>query len=467
MYPRSAEVRVEHTVTFVTFVTRFHCNTRAQHNIMSGIGKLFKIGTVNNISRVGLNRFDRSKYVIHALDSNKDGDFIEDPMALMLRSHKLQPDQVSNTVAAIARCGAGTNNIPVATMTERGIPVFNTPGANANSVKELVLAGLFLSARDVVGGINHVQNLTNDKGFEYASSRVEKDKKMFGGREIKGKTLGVIGLGAIGAQVAMAAEALGMKVIGYDPALSVEAAWNLSGEKIKRAGDIETVVSSADYLSLHLPVIKGVTEKIISEDLIRSMRPNCNLLNFSRGELVDHEALRAAWDRNELSGVYVTDFPAGPVQGHNQCIGIPHLGASTEEAEENSAAMAADTIKDFLETGTIKNSVNFPTTILRKRDADTSRICLVNENKSGMLMKINTVFDELGLNIDQQINTSRDKVAYNVIDTDEDISKEAFTPLHDKLNAIDGVLSVRIIAGEDRSEHSYRNTNVPRQLSRV
>lgn len=429
------------------------------------MNKLFKIGTINNISRIGLNRFERSRYIVHALDG--DDDFVEDPMALMLRSHKLQPDQVSRSVTAIARCGAGTNNIPVNEMTARGIPVFNTPGANANSVKELVLTGLFLSSRNIVGGINHVQQLTDTKGFEHAGSRVEKDKKMFAGQEVKGKTLGVVGLGAIGAQVAMAAADLGMKVVGYDPALTVEAAWNLSGEKVKRYSDIESVIAAADYVSLHLPVIKGVTEKIIGADLIRQMRPNCNLLNFSRGELVDHDALRAAFDSGALQGTYVTDFPHGSVQGHSQCIGIPHLGASTEEAEENSAAMAADTITDFLETGTIKNSVNFPTTILKKRKPETSRICLVNENQSGMLAKVNNVISDIGLNIDQQINTSREKVAYNVIDVDDDISKEQFTPIHDTLNAIDGVLSVRIIAGDDRTAHSYRAEAFPRELSRI
>jgi len=279
--------------------------------------------------------------------------------------------------------------------------------------------------------------------------------------------LGVIGLGAIGAKVAMAAADLGMKVVGYDPSITVESAWNLSGDKVKRYNDINSVVASSDFISLHLPVIKGVTEKIFNEELIEQMRPNCNLLNFSRGELVDHEALRDAFDNRGLQGCYITDFPHEMVQGHPQCIGIPHLGASTQEAEENSAAMAADTITDFLETGSIKNSVNFPTTVLKKRKPETSRICLVNENQSGMLAKINNVISDIGLNIDQQINTSRDKIAYNVIDIDEDISKEQFTPIHDKINSIDGVLSVRIIAGEDRSEHSYRAESFPRQLSRI
>jgi D-3-phosphoglycerate dehydrogenase / 2-oxoglutarate reductase len=425
---------------------------------------LFKVGTINNISRVGLKRFPQSLYQIGALDEDAP---LDSPMALMLRSHKLQNDQVGKSVTAIARCGAGTNNIPVDEMTGRGIPVFNTPGANANSVKELVLCSLFLSARNIVGGINHVQALTDKEGFEVAGGRVEKDKKLFAGSEVKGKTLGIIGLGAIGAQVAMAGSALGMKVIGYDPALTVEAAWNLDGEKIKRVNELESVVAGADYVSLHVPVIKGVTENLMNDELIDMMRPGASLLNFSRGELVDHAALRDAMDSGKFTGTYCTDFPNGHVQGHAQCIGVPHLGASTDEAEENSAAMAADTIMNFLETGSIKNSVNFPTTLLKKRKGDTTRICIVNENTSGMLMKINNVLYETGLNVDQQINTSRDRISYNVIDVDSTVEMEDFTPLHNQLNDIDGILSVRIIAGDDRDHQSYRAQLFPRQMSRV
>jgi D-3-phosphoglycerate dehydrogenase / 2-oxoglutarate reductase len=428
------------------------------------MSSLFKVGTINNISRVGLKRFPQSLYQVGALDEDSP---LDSPMAIMLRSHKLKNDQVDKSVSAIARCGAGTNNIPVDEMTGRGIPVFNTPGANANSVKELVLCSLFLSARDIYGGIKHVQTLTDTEGFEVAGGRVEKDKKLFAGSELKGKTLGVVGLGAIGAQVAMAGAALGMKVVGYDPALTVEAAWNLDGEKVKRVNEIESCIGSADYISLHVPVIKGVTENIIDTDMIDMMRPGASLLNFSRGELVDHSALRGAMDAGKFTGTYCTDFPNEHVQGHPQCIGIPHLGASTEEAEENSAAMAADTIMNFLETGSIKNSVNFPTTLLKKRKADTTRICIVNENTSGMLMKINNLLYETGLNVDQQINTSRDRVAYNVIDVDTTVEMQDFTPMHNQLEEVDGILSVRIIAGEDREHQSYRANTFPRSLSRI
>ena len=220
-------------------------------------------------------------------------------------------------------------------MTSRGIPVFNTPGANANSVKELVLCSLFLSSRDIIGGINHIQNLTDSEGFSVAGSRVEKDKKLFSGKEVKGKTLGVIGLGAIGSQVAMAGSSLGMEVLGYDPELTVESALEIDGDKIKRVNDIESCIESADYISLHIPVIKGVTENIVDSKIFDIMKPGSHLINFSRGELVNHEDLLSAIDNRKFTGKYCTDFPNELLQGHKQCISIPHLGASTEEAEEN------------------------------------------------------------------------------------------------------------------------------------
>ena len=415
------------------------------------MSSLFKIGTINNISRVGLKRFPQNSYEIGALDNE-----IKNPIALMLRSHKLQNEEVNNSVTAIARCGAGTNNIPLDKMSARGIPVFNTPGANANSVKELVLCSLFLSARNITGAINHIQDLTESNGVEFAGGRVEKDKKLFSGTEIKGKTLGVVGLGAIGSQVAMTGAALGMKVIGYDPQLTVDAAWNLNSEKVKRVDEIENCVSEADYVSLHVPVIKGITENLLNKDMINIMKPNASLLNFSRGELVDHSALVEAMNSGNFTGKYCTDFPNELIQGHKQCISIPHLGASTEEAEENSASMAADTIINFLETGTIKNSVNFPTTIPKKRKANTTRFCVVNKNERGMLMKINNLFFENGLNIDQQINTSREEIAYNVIDVDTTIKSQDFTDLHNELEKLEGILSVRIILGDNRDQQSYR-----------
>lgn len=416
---------------------------------------LFKIGTYNNISRLGLERFSQNLYQIGALDKDNK---LESPMGILLRSHKLKNKEVDKSVSAIARCGAGTNNIPIDEMTKRGIAVFNTPGANANSVKELVLCSLFISSRNIVGGINHIQNMTDLKGFKDVERNLEKDKKLFAGTEIKGKTLGVIGLGSIGAKVAMACSSLGMNVIGYDPNLTVESAWDLNGENIKRVNDIESCISSSDYVTLHVPMIKGVTDNLIDEDKIKIMKPGANLLNFSRSELVDHSALRNCIENGIFNGIYCSDFPNKYLQGYSQYISIPHLGASTKEAEDNSAAMASETIIDFFENGSIKNSVNFPTTELKKRKKDTTRICIVNENKGGMLMKINNLLYEEDLNIDQQINTSRDEIAYNVIDIDTTVEAKDFTKLHNQLEKISGILSVRIITGSNRDEQSYRSS---------
>jgi D-3-phosphoglycerate dehydrogenase len=415
---------------------------------------LFKIATINNISKVGLKRFPKNLYKIGALDNE-----IKKPVALLLRSHKLKNEQVEESISAIARCGAGTNNIPIDKMSNRGIPVFNTPGANANSVKELVLCSLFLSARNITGAINHIQDLTESKGFKYAGERVEKDKKLFAGTEIKGKTLGVIGLGAIGSQVAMAGASLGMKVIGYDPQLTIDAAWNLNGGKVKRVNDIENCISNADYISLHVPFIKDSTENLIDTDMINLMKPNASLLNFSRSELVDHSSLIEAMNCGKFNGKYCTDFPNEIIQGHKQCITIPHLGASTKEAEDNSASMAADTIMNFLESGTIKNSVNFPTTLPKKRKSNTTRFCIVNKNQSGVLMNINNLLFEYGLNVDQQINTSREKLAYNVIDVDSILDSKEFKYLYNQFEKLDGVLSVRIISGENYNQQSFYTKN--------
>ena len=416
------------------------------------MSSLFKIGTINNISRAGLQRFSKQNYKVGKIDSEKP---LENPVAIMLRSHKLQNSEIDKSVSIIARCGAGTNNIPVDKMSKRGIPVLNTPGANANSVKELVLCSLLLSSRDILGGIKHVQDLTDHEGFSVAGSRIEKDKKMFSGAEIKGKTLGVIGLGAIGSKVATAASSLGMKVVGYDPELTIKNALLLDGNKFTHVDNIETCVGVSDYISLHVPVINGVTDNLINNEVFTSMKPGCNLLNFSRDSLVDHQHLLSAINNGTFTGKYITDFPNEIIQGHNQCITIPHLGASTVEAEENSARMAADTIIDFLEHGTITNSVNFPTTILKRRKDDTTRICIVNENKGGMLMGITNLLYTNGFNIDQQINTSRENIAYNVIDVDKNLDSQHFSSLHHSLQALDGILSVRIISGENSEQQSY------------
>jgi len=414
------------------------------------IANKFRVGTFNNISRVGLSRFRQSAYQVGALDTGDEP--IQEPQAIMIRSHKLQVEEIPKSVCAIARCGAGTNNIPVENLSERGIPVFNTPGANANAVKELVLCGMLLASRRIHQGINHVKEVAKEEGVHVAVGRVESDKKLFAGQELTGKTLGVVGLGAIGAGVANAASNLGMKVIGYDPALSVEAALalNWKGTDFILANSLEHVAGAADYLSLHAPVIKGVTEGMINRDMLEQMRPTCNIINFARGELVDHSALKSAIDAGIFKGNYVSDFPNSEIFDYDQVIAMPHLGASTAEAEENSSSMAADTIMSFLETGSIINSVNFPTVKAEPKPESTAvRACIVNENKSGMLAAITNALAEF--NVVRQQNDSRNNIAYNLVDL-EDLPSD-LDALMSTLTSIDGVLSARFITDGESSKY--------------
>mmetsp|Transcript_2240 Transcript_2240/g.8594 ORF Transcript_2240/g.8594 Transcript_2240/m.8594 type:complete len:512 (-) Transcript_2240:1920-3455(-) len=379
-------------------------------------GKGFAIKTFNAISPVGLNKFPKGKYVV----SGDEKTLPDPPMGIMLRSHKVQLDDVPPTVRAIVRCGAGTNNIPVKEMTERGIPVFNTPGANANAVKELVVCSLLLASRGIIEGNYHVNNVINKEeggDYEKISKRIEADKAMFGGQEILGKTIGVIGLGAIGAKVVTAALGLGMKVVGYDPVLSLDAALQLPGDRMKRVTELDELFAESDYITVHVPYIKGVTHHLINSEALAKCKPNVHLLNFARGEIIDGAAVRSGYDNGTLTGKYMSDFSDPDLMGHPQHIVMPHLGASTEEAEENSAAMAAATMMDFLETGTIRNSVNFPTTILApQKNSSGARLCIVNRNEPGALGEITTFLGSKGLNISQQINTSRGDIAYTVID---------------------------------------------------
>ena len=352
-------------------------------------------------------------------------------------------------------------------MSELGIPVFNTPGANANAVKELVLAGLFLSSRRVIDGINHMKEL-GAQGL--AKERVEKDKAMFGGREITGKTLGIIGLGHIGASTARDAARLGMKTVGYDPALSIENALKLPRD-ISIADSMAGVVAQSDYISLNIPYIKGEggTHGIIGKELLGMLKPDAVILNFARGELVDSEAMKEFLDGGD--GRYVTDFPDDLLWDHKNCVVIPHLGASTGEAEDAAvrnidyilhifltkethskvfyqAAMAANTIIDYLETGTIKNSVNFPSVSLDSRAPNSIRVTVVNKNEPGVLAKITDVLAKVNLNIIQQVNNSRGSVAYNVIDFDASTAESLdFKGLQEELTMVDGVLSSRFIYG--------------------
>jgi D-3-phosphoglycerate dehydrogenase len=368
----------------------------------------------------------------------------EEPHSIMLRSHKLQSSEVAATVRAIARCGAGTNNIPIDEMTRRGIPVFNTPGANANSVKELALCSLFLAARGVVEGIAHVKEkiAPEEPDHKSVNARIEKDKKHFVGGEITGKTLAVLGLGNIGAMVAESALALGMNVVGYDPKISVDAAWRLPSS-VQKMPTLLDAMSKADFVSINMPYIKGVTHGIISDAELGAMKPTCSIINLARGEIVDSNALGRLYEKGH-KGKYISDFGDEQMQTHPNFICIPHLGASTAEAEDNCAVMAAEQILKFLETGSIKNSVNFPTTHLDYQDPNHTRLCIINENKPGVLGEITTLLGRLGINITQQLNTSRDAIAYNVVDI-EDLSEASAKGMQDQMIAIEGVISTRVI----------------------
>lgn len=398
----------------------------------------FQVKTFNKISPDGLRKFPEKQYEVKA------GDEAANAHAILLRSHKLQEDEIPHTVRAIARCGAGTNNVPVSRCSELGIPVFNTPGANANAVKELVLAGMLLGSRRVVDGINHMKSL-GEQGL--AKERVEKDKALFGGREIKGKTLAVIGLGHIGAATARDAEALGMSITGYDPGLSIESALKLP-RSIDLADSILNAVRDADYISLNIPYIKGEggTHGIIGSDVVGAMKEGAVLLNFARGELVDSDAMKEHLDK--FDGRYVTDFPDDVLWDHANSVVIPHLGASTGEAEDAAASMAAETIRDYLETGTIRNSVNFPATSLTAAPEDTVRFTVCTQNKPGMLAHISEVFASAGLNIEQQVNKSRGDVAYNVVDIS--IGEHGvvdFKDVQERITMLEGVLSSRVLYG--------------------
>jgi D-3-phosphoglycerate dehydrogenase len=405
----------------------------------------YSVQTYNKISQKGLARFPEAFYTVSAAEnaSTPAG-------AILLRSHKLQEKEIDVTVRAIARCGAGTNNVPVARCTELGIPVFNTPGANANAVKELIICGMLLGSRRIVDGVNHMKSL-GEQGI--AKERVEKDKAMFGGRELKGKTLAVIGLGHIGASTARDATALGMKVVGYDPGLSVQSALKLPRD-ITLTDSIASSVASADYVSINIPYIKGSpaeggTHGIIGKDVISHFKSDTVLLNFARGELVDSDAMLDFI--NSGDGRYVSDFPDDKMWDHKNAILFPHLGASTEEAEDEAAAMAADTIREYMEHGTIRNSVNFPTTSLDNRNARTVRITVVNKNIPGMLSKITECCAKAGVNISSQINQSRGDVAYNVIDLDPSVHNESestnLKDLQRDMTMLEGVLSTRILFG--------------------
>lgn len=387
-----------------------------------------KVRTYNKISVKGLSRFPLDKYEIASE--------IGHPDAIMLRSHVLQPEEIDASVKAIGRAGAGVNNIPVAACTERGIVVFNAPGANANAVKELAVAAMLLSSRDIVGAIEFVRREAPGKNAEELHKVVESGKKTYGGTELKGKTLGVVGLGAIGSLVAETGLMLGMKVLGYDPALSIEAAWRLSRD-IERMENMQSLLAKSDIVTLHLPVLEA-TRNLINKELVDSFRPGATLINLSREKVVDDGAVLLGLEKGRI-GKYITDFPMPELAGNDKVLAIPHLGASTEEAEENCAIMVADQLIDFLENGNIRHSVNFPNIALERTAG--YRIAFSNRNVPKMLNQVLTVLADRNINVIDMINKSREEVAYNILDIETEPTAELIEALED----IDGVIKVRTL----------------------
>jgi len=388
-----------------------------------------KVLMFNQISVKGLERLPRDSYEIASEFSHPD--------AILLRSHKLQLDEISESVLGIARAGAGVNNIPVDACTKRGIPVFNSPGANANAVKELVAAGLLLGSRGVVEGILYVQSLRDIQDEAELNKLLEAQKKQFKGSELVGKTLGVVGLGAIGSMVAEMALTFGMNVVGYDPALSVEAAWRLSS-KVNKASSLSSLFSRCDFISLHLPILDA-TRSLINAELLATVKPGTCLLNFARQEIVDNNAIMDALENGQLRK-YITDFPSPDLIKRDDVILMPHIGASTEEAEDNCAVMAADQLRDFLEHGNIRNSVNFPA--LQLEPVEGFRLAISNENVPRILGSILSILADANINVLDMLNKSRDEIAYNLID----LGSEPTPEMLEKMCALDGVLNVRLIA---------------------
>lgn len=385
---------------------------------------MYDILTLNKIAKCGTDAFDQAKYTV--------ADAVENPDAIMVRSAAMHDMQFGNKLLAIARAGAGVNNIPVDRCAEEGIVVFNTPGANANAVKELVIAGLLLSSRKVTDAIDWVSTL---KGQEDIGKKVEKGKSNFAGPEISGKTLGVIGLGAIGVLVANAAMSLGMKVIGYDPFLSVKAALSLK-PGVKTVTDVNDLYAASDYITIHVPY-NADTKGTIGEKSIAVMKDGVRILNFARGELADTAAVLAAVESGKIA-CYITDFPSDELIGVKNVICVPHLGASTPESEDNCAVMAASELIDYIENGNIRNSVNFPNA---EMNAAGTKICVLHKNVPAVISEVTTILGKASINIDNMINASKKDYAYTLIDAAGNISEDIAA----KLSAAENVIKVRVI----------------------
>jgi D-3-phosphoglycerate dehydrogenase len=385
----------------------------------------YRIGVYNAISQKGLERFPAAHYIV--------GKAISAPDAIVLRSHNLEVSQLPPSVKAVGRAGAGVNNIPVAELSQRGVPVFNAPGANANAVKELVFAAILAAARNLVPAVSYVNSLPAGDDFD---KRIEEGKKQFAGFELPGRTLGVIGLGAIGGLVADTAIKLGMKVVGYDPEITVDNAWRLPSA-VKRAGSIDEVIKASDFVTLHLP-LNDRTRHLVDSKRLANAPGRLVLVNFSREGVVDEAAVLKALAEKHLRK-YITDFPSPALKGHPDVLALPHLGASTEEAEENCAFMVVDQVREFLEQGTIENAVNFPSVEMARESAH--RIAIANANVPNMVGQISTTMAQAGLNIHNMVNKSKGEMAYTLLDLDSAAAHEVI----ERIAHIPGVLSIRTV----------------------
>lgn len=388
---------------------------------------MYKILTLNNIAVVGLERLPRDRYEIASE--------IQHPDAILVRSHKMHDMDIPASLKAVGRAGAGVNNIPVDKMSARGIPVFNAPGANANAVKELVIASMLIACRNICAAWEFSRGLEGDDAS--IDKQTEAGKKNYAGFELPGRTLGVVGLGAIGREVANAAIALGMKVIGFDPGITVEGAWRLSSS-VQKAASFDEMVSKADFITFHVPLIDA-TRNMLNAERLRSAKKGLVILNFARKGIVDDEAVAAAIDSGKVYG-YVCDFPTNLLKQHPRVITLPHLGASTQEAEDNCAVMVAEQVRDYLENGNVVNSVNFPEVVM-SRSEGTYRLTVVNSNVPNMLSQISSDLGKAGLNIVDMLNKSRGDLAYTVVDVDRPVPEQVVG----EIAAINGVLAVRVI----------------------
>lgn len=388
--------------------------------------KTFQIQALNQISILGLNLFPGKRYVV--------GNNMAEPDAILVRSHNMLKMEIPKSVMAIGRAGAGTNNVPVKKMNLRGVPVFNAPGANANAVKELVLAGMLMAARNLIPAIHFTESL---QGSDTTLHKLAEDgKKQYSGMELPGRTLGIIGLGAVGRLVADAAIGLGMKVIGYDPEITVDAAWNLSSE-VKKAPSIENLLQHSDFITLHVPLLDA-TRLLINSKCVKNMKQGAILLNFSREGIIDEDAVLAGAESGKIK-YYVCDFPSQKLQHHKAVITLPHLGASTMEAEENCAIMVVRQMMDYLENGNLTNTVNFPNLTMGRESP--YRMAVANTNVPNMLGQISTNMAKAGLNIHNMGNKSRGEMAYTLVDVDSPVPQKTI----DKIAAIPGVLMVRYL----------------------